>query len=303
MTTTESTTRSNGQTLKDLLERARPAIVQVLPKHLSVDRMLKVALSATARSSALQRCTSQSILRAVMQAAELGLEPGGLLGDAYLVPFRNKIRRGDGQTVLVEEAQLIVGYRGYIRLARQSGEVSTIAAHVVRERDSFEVEYGLTPRLVHRPNFREARGEPICAYACLNLKDGGYQIDVMSREEIEAIRARSRARDSGPWVTDTAEMWRKTVVRRLLKYAPLSSEQFRRMQEHDEHTDAATIDVGLIDEPAPQLEEAPKRARAKALATKIAATARAADDGPAPSGEADEPPPTADEAPYPEELT
>jgi recombination protein RecT len=223
--------------LKALLDRAKGSIAAVLPKHLTPERLLKVALSATSRNPALLACTPQSILLAVMQASELGLEIGGLLGDAYFVPFK-------------EQAQLIVGYRGMIKLARQSGEIKVLEAHVVREGDTFELEYGLEPRLVHKPAMSGELGKVIAVYAIARFKDGGYQVDVMTLAEIEAIRLRSKAVNDGPWNTDYAEMARKTVVRRLCKYLPLSPELAKALEHEaaiDENVPSPIIDVELFE--------------------------------------------------------
>lgn len=236
-------TEGKQQTLKDLLTKAAPSLAAVAPKHLTPERLVKIALSATSRMPSLLACSPASILRAVMQGAEMGLEVGGLLGDAYLVPFQNKHTK-------LTEAICIPGYRGLIRLARNSGQLTSIEAHVVYEHDIFELEYGLDARLVHRPNMLAGRGEVTCAYAIARFKDGGHQIEVMTRADLDAIRGRSQAANDGPWVTDTAEMQRKTVVRRLCKYLPLSPELVKALsvEESMDRGELQTIDVSLIEE-------------------------------------------------------
>ena len=242
--------------LKSLLDKAKGSIAAVLPKHLTPERLLKVALSATSRNPALLACTPQSILLCVMQAAELGLEIGGLLGDAYFVPFK-------------DTATLVIGYRGMIKLARQSGDLRVLEAHVVREGDVFECEYGLETRLVHKPAMGDGElGKIVAAYAIARFKDGGYQVDVMSLAEIEAIRKLSKSGDSGPWAAHYAEMARKTVVRLLCKYLPLSPE-LQRALEHEtaveEGIKSPVIDVELFDA-APEAEQI---SRADALKEKL----------------------------------
>jgi recombination protein RecT len=248
--------RDKQQTIKDLLERAKPSIAAVLPKHLTADRLLKVALSATARNAGLLACTPQSIILAVMQGAELGLEVGGLLGDAYLVPFKNQV-------------QLIVGYRGMIKLARQSGALASIEANVVRQNDVFDLEFGLDSKLVHKPAMTGEPGEVVAAYAIARFKDGSRQLDVMTRAEIDAIRTRSASAMSGPWVTDFAEMAKKTVVRRMCKYLPLSPE-LQKALEHEaaieQNVASPIIDVEML-QPDPE----PEKDRAEDLKAKIAA--------------------------------
>jgi recombination protein RecT len=248
-------TAAKQQTLKDLLQKAAPSLAAVAPKHLTADRLVKIALSATSRMPDLLACSPASILRSVMQGAEMGLEVGGLLGEAYLVPFKNKHTK-------TTEAICIPGYRGLIKLARNSGQLTSIEAHVVYEHDIFELEYGLSARLVHRPNLgANDRGRVTCAYAIARFKDGGHQIEVMTIAELNAIKTRSQAADSGPWVTDEAEMQRKTVVRRLCKYLPLSPELQRALtNDHAAETgELQTIDVSLIEDgPADGASDEPK---------------------------------------------
>ncbi len=197
--------------LKTLLDRARPSLAAVLPKHLNPDKLIKVALVATSRTPALLQCTPTSVLQAVMTASQLGLEPGGVLGSAYLVPYKS-------------ECQLVIGYRGLIDLARRSGKIASVEAHVVYANDKFTIRHGLTPALEHEPNLAGEPGDVVAAYAIARLHDGSTQVEVMTRKQLDAIRTRSRAGNSGPWATDTDEMYRKTVVKRLCKYLPLSVE-------------------------------------------------------------------------------
>jgi recombination protein RecT len=236
-------------TLKDLFEKAKPSIAAVLPKHVTADRLLKVALSATSRTPELLACTPQSMLLAVMQSAELGLEVGGLLGDAYFVKFK-------------DTCQLIIGYRGMIKLARQSGDLKSLEAHVVRDNDVFELEFGLDTKLIHKPAMAGELGKVVAAYAVARFKDGGHQVDVMTLAEIEAIRTRSKSGESGPWATDYAEMAKKTVVRRLCKYLPLSPE-LQKALEHEaaveQNVASPVIDIEVL-QTEPQT--APSRADA-----------------------------------------
>lgn len=210
-----------------------------MPKHMTADRLARIALTEVRRVPKLAQCDQTSFLGAIMQCAQLGLEPGGALGHAYLLPFDKNKRNRDGSWERVgTEVQLIVGYRGMIDLARRSGQIISIEARIVREKDFFEVELGLDSRLVHRPAWTEAnRGQATFAYAVAKLKDGGLQFEVMSRVEIEAIRSRSKAKDSGPWTTDWEEMAKKTVIRRLFKYLPVSIE-IQRAVGLDEQADA-----------------------------------------------------------------
>ena len=249
LATTEQTetavTKRPINTIKDLFEKARPSIMSIMPKHLTADRLIKVARVAISQNPRLMECSPRSLLQSFMTAAQLGLDIGGTLGSAYLVPFRNK---KTGQY----EAQFIVGYRGLIDLARRSGQIESIEARAVNEADKFELEYGLNPKLIHIPNL-ETSGNLKGVYAIARLKGGETSIEYMSKTEIDGIRARSRARDDGPWVTDYSEMARKTVVRRIAKYLPLTVE----LSEAIDKSDAAEFGgqtIFQIDEPVVEIK-------------------------------------------------
>lgn len=272
--------------LKTTLEAHLPAIAAALPTTMTpevrqrfAERMVKVALGAWGRSETLRECTQASIVKSVVVAAELGLEAGGILGEAYLVPFNNKIKDG-GRDIWVKEAQLITGYRGLIKLARQSGEVSSVTAQVVYTNDTYDVELGLDPRVLHKPNLTGDRGDMLFAYAGVVLKDGGHQLDVMTRSDIEKIRMRSQTgkKNTGPWAHDTAEMWRKTVLRRLMKYCPLSSDRLQRAMQRDDELEGDVLDTVSstlaavpddLDPAEPRTPEARSRARSGGLADRI----------------------------------
>ena len=203
--------------LRSLLEQAKEQIALALPRHMTPERMMRIVLTTVQRTPQLLECSPRSILGCVVEASQLGLEPDGILGHAYLVPFWNKHTQQ-------RECQLIPGYKGLIDLARRSGQLSTIYAQVVYEKDRFEFAYGLDPKLVHVPSGDPDPGAVVAAYAVARLKDGSVQFDVMWRHQIDRIRQRSRAGDSGPWVTDYEEMAKKTVLRRLCKMLPCSVE-------------------------------------------------------------------------------
>jgi len=241
-----------------LIEAEQAKIMASLAADIPPKRFLAVARQAITRTPRLWECTPASILYALTAAAELGLEPSGLMGSAYLVPYKNRHTQR-------YEAQLIPGYRGLIGLARRSGEVRTIEAHVVRARDDFMFEYGSEQVLRHVPFVNltgeraeptvDDRGEPrqgalldggmyVAAYAFARLTSGEFQFEVMDVAAIEAVRKRSKAADDGPWVTDWAEMARKTPTRRLLKYLPLSVVDLQRALELEDMAESdATTDV------------------------------------------------------------
>lgn len=180
------------------------------------ERMTRFALTALNRSPGLLKCEPTSFLGCVVQSAQLGLDPSGITGEAYLVPFK-------------DTCTFIIGYRGLLKLARRSGKVTEAAAHVVREKDTFEYEYGLDSKLVHKPADGD-RGDVVYAYAYAKFTDGGRAFEVMSRAEIEKVRAQSKAGNNGPWVTHPEEMARKTVFRRLAKWLPLEPEDYRAVE-------------------------------------------------------------------------
>lgn len=277
--------RGGPKTLKDLLEAAKGRIQAVIPKHLSTDRLIKIALVAVSKDKTgkLAQCTSESVLLAVMQAAELGLEIGGSLGDAYLVPYKKSWKDDSGKWHSAMEAQCITGYRGFISLARRSGEISSISAHVVHANDKFKIVYGLEEKLEHEPLLTGDPGDLIAVYAICAFKDGGKQVEVMTRAQVIAIRDRVKPGDykpkpgevkelKGPWLTDEEEMWRKTVVRRLAKYLPLSPELKTQIEKEDEIEDTSTIDV-LAEAAAASLPEG--TSPTKKLAAKIGKNNRA----------------------------
>ena len=187
-----------------------------IPKNLTVERLLRVSMTAIRNNPKLLDCSQQSLLACIMGCATLGLEPEPFLGQAYMVPYFNKKKN-------CLEAQLIPGYRGYITLARRSGEVQSVQAQVVYENDFFNLQYGLRETLDHTPAEGD-RGEVKGAYVIFRYKDGSYSFDYMPKSDIDKIKGRSKSANSGPWVTDYPEMAKKTVIRRHVKLAPLSVE-------------------------------------------------------------------------------
>lgn len=225
-------------TVQDLLRRNKNQLEAALPKHLDADRMIRVVLTALTTQPLLQQCDIPSIAKAVIEAAQLGLEPDGVLGYAYLIPFRNK-KRG------CLEAKMMVGYRGYLALARRSGQLKSLDVDVICEKDKFEYQKGSDPRLTHVPPLAGNRGKVLGAYACARLTDGGIQFEVLPLEKIEEIKASSQAADTGPWHTHFDAMAKKTAIRALAKYLPLSVE-FQRVAIREEYAEQG-LDVGELD--------------------------------------------------------
>lgn len=207
-------------TLAELINspKIKNQLAMALPKHMNPDRMARIVTTEIRKTPALANSNIQSFLGAVVQCSQLGLEPGGALGHAYLLPFGNG-KADDGKS----NVQLIIGYRGMIDLARRSGQIISISARIVRDGDDFHYEYGLNEDLKHTPKADESA--PITyVYAVARLKDGGSQFEVMTFNQIESVRKQSKAGDKGPWMTHWEEMGKKTVIRRLFKYLPVSIE-------------------------------------------------------------------------------
>lgn len=205
---------------RDLLFRYKDRFAPLLPKMMSVEQLLQLGLVAMGRDSKLLACTPQSVLRGLMVAARYGLDPTGIGGEAWLLPYKN-------------QAQLIVGYKGLLALARRSGLVMGIEAHVVHQNDTFAFEYGVEPRVSHTPVLSGDPGPMIGVYAIVRLKgDEVPMIEWMTKAEIDRIRSRSRASD-GPWSTDYEQMSRKSVLRRILNYVPSSTDMKQVMEIED----------------------------------------------------------------------
>lgn len=207
-----------------LLNQKKSELAKMLPKTLSIDRLLKVAQIAATTTPALAKCDVPSLVGAIGQCAQMGLEPNTVLGHAYLVPFNTKRKDANGNERWVNSVQVIIGYKGLIDLARRSGQIVSIAAHEVCENDHFELVYGLDEKLNHTPAMGE-RGAVIGFYAVAKLKDGGYSFEFMSVHQVQEIMKATQSKGKyGPWVDHFVEMGRKTVIRRLAKYLPLSIE-------------------------------------------------------------------------------
>lgn len=206
------------------------ALKEVLPKHLTPERVVRLAQLATQKNRALLNCTPESFATCVVVASQLGLEVNGPLGEAYLIPFG-------------KECTLIIGYRGLIGLMHRSGAVRAISAYCVYANDKFDIEYGSSPYVSHSPCLTGEPGDMTGAYAIVTLSDGTTQFDYMRIDEIMAIKKRSRSGNSGPWVTDFAEMAKKTVVKRLSKYIPMFEQTPASVAIHSDNMIESGIDI------------------------------------------------------------
>ena len=219
---TELAKAAPQQDFKGLLKSQWAKISAVMPKSMSSERMMQLAISAYNQTPKLAECSTISVLSCVMKCAALGLEPSAVdgLGRAYILPYRNK-KTGR------YEAQFIMGYKGMLDLARRSHEIESIAAHVVREGDEFEFEYGLNEKLRHIPSQEPKEGRPIThAYCVVHFRDGGHFFNVLTAEDIQKAKEASQGGASkfSPWQTWPEQMAQKTAVRRAFPYLPVSVE-------------------------------------------------------------------------------
>lgn len=225
----------NSDDFNAIFNYYKPQIAQALPKHLTPERIIQQAVTMASRMPELKECTPESFIGAIMQASILGFQPVNALGQCYFIPYNNK-------KIGKREVQFQIGYRGMLDLARRSGEIQTIYAQVVYTNDEFSFEFGLNPTLKHIPAPAE-RGELRYVYAVVKFNNGGYAFEVMSKTDVEAIRKRSQSQQTYPngkpipsekplgiWLSDYPEMAKKTVLRRVLKYCPLSVDVLSKVQ-------------------------------------------------------------------------
>jgi len=221
-TTGEIAAKGKPKTLSDYIKNMEGEIAKALPSVITPERFTRMTLTAVRTTPGLAECDKMSFLAAMMSAAQLGLEPNTPLGQAYILPFKNN-KKG------ITEVQFQIGYKGLIDLAYRSGEVELVQAQCVYENDTFECEYGIEPKLKHIPADKN-RGELVKVYAMFRTKSGGYGFEVMSVDDIRQHASKySKAYGSqySPWKTSFEEMAKKTVLKRVLKYAPLKSDFVR----------------------------------------------------------------------------
>lgn len=217
--------------VRQSLERMKPEFARTLPPQIDPDKFVRVSITAVQNMPMLLECDRKTLYSACMKCATDGLLPDGR--EAAIVKFGSS-------------AQYMPMVAGIMKKVRQSGELLSLAAHVVYSNDQFEYVLGDEERIIHHPFMGEDRGRPITAYAIAKTKDGGIYRDVMSVAEIERVRSVSRGKDRGPWVDWWDEMAKKTVIRRLSKRLPMSTdtdEFFRRRDEEETIIEAPAIEV------------------------------------------------------------
>jgi recombination protein RecT len=222
--TDQTPTKATQNPAVEALNKALAGIGQVLPAHITKERMAKLCLGmmrTNAKLAQAARRNPASFVNSIMHASKLGLEPGI---DAHLVPYENK-RQG---TV---EIQCIPDYRGLLKLARNSGDITSVSVQIVYEHDHFELSLGLVETLTHKPKLDGPRGDPVLVYGVARFKDGSHHVEWMSVQDINTIRDGSRGyqnavryKSDNPWISSWEEMARKTLVRRMCKYLPRSIE-------------------------------------------------------------------------------
>ena len=230
------------------LNRSADEFLKALPPQIPVDRFIRTAITTVQMNPELAKCDFRSFMGACMKAAQDGLLLDGR--EAALVRFGN-----------------ILSYMpmtaGILKKLRQSGELVDISVRVVYANDEFSYEFGDQERIVHRPATGE-RGNPVAAYAIVRTTNGGTYRDVMTVDEIEAIRARSRSGNRGPWVTDWAEMAKKTVIRRLAKLLPSSADWDSIVSYEDDTFHRQAQDGAAGQQEAAQGEAKPRLSRLRA---------------------------------------
>lgn len=212
---------NKSKTIFDVIQAGAKQFATALPKHINSDRFVRIAITTIRQNPKLAQCNQESLLGALMVSAQLGLEPG-VLGQCYLIPYGR-------------ECQFQIGYKGMIELLRRSGQLKDIYAYSVYENDEFEMTYGLDRDLKHKPNLQN-KGNFIGCYCVAVLKDDARAFEYMTKEEIEAHGKKfSKTYGNGPWKTDFEAMAHKTVVKKMLKWLPVSVE-FLEMANKDEKT-------------------------------------------------------------------
>ncbi len=217
-----SVAKPKVDTVKNLIDRLVPQIKTALPKQINVDRFARICMTVLRTNPKLLECSQNSLMAALVQAAQLGLEPG-ILGQCYLIPYNG-------------ECEFQLGYKGMIDLVRRSGEIQSISANVFYkseiESGKFKYSLGTEPKIHHEPDLNiKDENDYAGAYAVATFKDGGFQFVVMGRSQIDKIQKSSKSAGSpfSPWNKHTVEMAKKTPIRRLFKYLPVSAELASRI--------------------------------------------------------------------------
>jgi recombination protein RecT len=251
------------KSLSRYLDARSKNLAKFTASRLKPDMLIRLALFEFSQNEWLRRCTPESIYGALILSAQIGLEPSGIRGEAYLVPFKGK-------------CTLIPGWRGLVKLALRSKAVTSLYSHVVYERDKFKVWLGSDVRIEHEPCLDSDRGDIVAAYAVAKLENGAQDVEVMTRDELEHIKAQAasnRGGKDGPAYAEWADqMFRKAPIRRLAKRLPLGDDFYLAMKA-DELAEAGEPEKiqGFIDVEVSEARET----HPDSVAERVAAKARA----------------------------
>ena len=204
----QSLARIDPKEFRTFLEGRRGALERISGKLINPDKVVQTVLLCFTKNPALMSCSRSSILRAVLQSSEMGLTAGNP-NEAHLVPFGT-------------ECTLVPDYRGLVKLALDSDYIVSVEPWAVFEGDEFRVIGGMHPNLIHNPGKCRDPKKMTDVYVVWQTKHGTRHFDYMTVEEVDAIRNRSKAKTSGPWVSDYVAMAKKTVIKRASKMWPKS---------------------------------------------------------------------------------
>lgn len=209
------------KTIFDVIESGKAQFAAALPKHMTGDKFVRVAITCIRQNPKLASCSQASLLGALMTTAQLGLEPG-VLGQCYLIPYGT-------------ECQFQLGYKGMIELLRRTGQLSDIYAYPVYLNDEFNIEYGLERKLSHKPAFNnpDGRGEVTGFYSVAILKDGTRAFEYMTKDEVikHEEKYRKGKYKNEVWNKNFEEMAMKTVTKKMLKWLPISVEMIENLRK------------------------------------------------------------------------
>lgn len=254
MSTEAPIVTKNTENAVAIINKNHEKIAEILPKGTDVRRYLGIMQAEINRNPDLASCHPSTLVGSMVHCARLGLEPG-LLNKVHLVPFFNAKKQ-------TKECTVIVGYEGLIDLAMRSKDISNIQSHLVYERDEFSASLGSDSTLTHKPQFFGDRGKVVGAYAIAFFKDGRSKFEVMSAEEIDKIKSKSKS--GYIWADHYGEMARKTVLRRLCKHLEKSAIpalshalelEGKSESEQGQQTDQVLLEAGITYEAPPSKAE------------------------------------------------
>ena len=208
---TQLPARPQNKSIREWLnsDAIKKRIAEAMPQHCTAEQLCGAALTALTKTPKLAQCTPESFMQAFMSLSQYGLKADG--HDAHLIPYGNQV-------------QLVIDYKGLVKLILNTGLVSSITTQVVCKDDAFKISMGQVVEHSYEITATRTDADVVAFYCIIRMKDGGSHHEIMTRGEVEAIRERSKAKSSGPWVTDWREMGKKTVFRRAAKWVPLTGD-------------------------------------------------------------------------------